>query len=361
MSPSHGSSNSNTTKGKSPQIYTRRQEKFIAQQLAAPQNWGLLSGLKLEGATNGNKTDLRKVLLMEVNALFLLSLDDKQLKNKIMTMESSWKKAHQEYIKIDDNGPLALSLKANVMKLCHFYDILYPAASKSLKLNPSGTQKPLINMCYKGAGGDEDDDNNEAKSGDAGESENEDEYESGHDSNDGDGIAEVTLPELKGKPQELEPVTKQSTRNVMTGALVERINQRQDWPNPHNRWQHERESQLAIRQTQLATKRLEFEEKRLDMERQHMLYNDDMDRRMKAIHEKITIAGLKKAEAEEEAAKEQLKLKRLEVELKEVEIEQMKARIKAGVDAETVERETHITPIRNNKRKSNTLSEIPVD
>lgn len=116
--------------------YSIEEETYIAKLPATPKTWSLLSGPGEKTQHNENKSEVRKRMLDEINKKFGINLNDKQLKNKITTMESCWKAAHSLFKKTGNGDTPTSSLKDRVLKQCHFYDILYPVATKSIKLNP---------------------------------------------------------------------------------------------------------------------------------------------------------------------------------------------------------------------------------
>ncbi|KAF9904787.1 hypothetical protein BX616_001206 [Lobosporangium transversale] len=107
-------------------------------------------------------------MLESFKAKFGLCLDDKQLKNKITTMVSCWESAHKLYNQTGNGDTPKATLKERILKICHYYDILYPVATTSIKLNPPPVCELTTNLCSKRtvAVGDTDDDRESDKDDD---------------------------------------------------------------------------------------------------------------------------------------------------------------------------------------------------
>ncbi|KAG0366578.1 hypothetical protein BGZ54_005160 [Gamsiella multidivaricata] len=321
---------SNISKGKRPHIYTHEQETSIAELLTISKYWRLLSGPSSKTPKNENKTKIL-VELKEINIKFTLELDDKQLKNKIMNMELCWKKANDEFRRTENGDLPASTLKQRVLKLCHYYDIIYRDASRSIKLNPPEVCQLITNLSYKKAACD---------ASDGGES----------GSNDED---EARPQEFKARSQDPKRSKGRGRDGVDMVELIDTLVSKSDQQREWKRSMVEEQERRAAEQLKL-DKRVayadEFQKRTLDMQQQIV----DIDMRIKHIQEQTMMAGLVKAQAEAQkavkdakrAAKERRKaaaeatIMEVEAEMKKADMENRKRKMKAEEGARRVERET---------------------
>ncbi|KAF9208611.1 hypothetical protein BGZ49_008271 [Haplosporangium sp. Z 27] len=342
--------NSKSKKEKSPHIYTREQERFIAELLAQPSNWNLLSVPTEDGSdTNNNvtKTALRKNLIRDFNGKFNLELDDRQLKNKITTMERAWRTAHQEYRSAsgssDGSDQSAEALKSRLLRMCHFYYILFPSASKSTKLNPpevpqsasaSSSKKPETRLDDNRSVEedeiieDDDENNNEGVQGERWESM---EYEDTNARMHKGGGVELHEPTNAALERTDQPHSRQILQDVEYQGEHQEVMKPWDTSERH---EHEPYGHLATDHMGYSASDLDMQRRQLDMQQQQLDIQHqqlETDTRIKLIQEQIAMANLKKAQelarkakTEADTAELDLELKKLEVERKRAEIERMK-------------------------------------